>query len=83
MRKARSLSPTLRREITAFGHNQNGDWGPRGQLRDASHRQIAIDGLWALQFGHGAANNGPETTLFFTAGPNDEEDGLFGSITTG
>ena len=23
------------------------------------------------------------TTLFFTAGPNDEEDGLFGSITAG
>jgi hypothetical protein len=44
---------------------------------------IAIDGLWALEFGHGAANNGPVTTLFFTAGPNDEEDGLFGSITAG
>ncbi|TML01771.1 MAG: hypothetical protein E6G41_16185 [Actinobacteria bacterium] len=37
----------------------------------------------SLQFGHGAANNGPVTTLFFTAGPDDEEDGLFGSITAG
>jgi uncharacterized protein (TIGR03118 family) len=70
-------------EITAFGRDENGEWGPRGQLRGADNRRIAIDGLWALEFGHGAANNGPVTTLFFTAGPNDEEDGLFGSITTG
>jgi uncharacterized protein (TIGR03118 family) len=70
-------------EITAFGRDESGEWGPRGQLRDADNRRIAIDGLWALEFGHGAANNGPVTTLFFTAGPNDEEDGLFGSITAG
>jgi hypothetical protein len=41
---------------------------------------IAIDGLWALEFGHGAANNGPTDTLFFTAGPDDESHGLFGTI---
>ena len=70
-------------EITAFGRDEDGDWGPRGQLRGADHRPIAIDGLWALEFGHGAANNGPVNTLFFTAGPNDEQDGLFGSITAG
>ena len=67
----------------AFAQDSDGEWGPRGQLRGTDQRRIAIDGLWALQFGHGAANNGPTTTLFFTAGPNDEEDGLFGSITTG
>ena len=44
---------------------------------------MAVDGLWALEFGHGAPNNGPVNTLFFTAGPNDEQDGLFGSITAG
>ena len=70
-------------EITAFGRDENGDWGPRGQLRGAGHRRIVVDGLWALEFGHGAANNGPVNTLFFTAGPNDEEDGLFGSIMAG
>ena len=41
---------------------------------------LSIDGLWALQFGKGAANNGATDTLFFTAGPNDEADGLFGTI---
>ena len=70
-------------EITAFGRDENGDWGPRGQLRGADHRPLAVDGLWALEFGHGAPNNGPLDTLFFTAGPNDEEDGLFGTITAG
>jgi hypothetical protein len=42
-----------------------------------------IDGLWALEFGHGAASNGPANTLFFTAGPDDEAHGLFGTITAG
>ena len=41
-----------------------------------------IDGLWALEFGN-AGSNGDPNTLFFTAGPNDESDGLFGTITTG
>jgi uncharacterized protein (TIGR03118 family) len=68
--------------INAFTQNANGTWRPAGQLRGADQKPIKIDGLWALQFGHGAlANNGPRNTLFFTAGPNDENDGLFGSIT--
>jgi hypothetical protein len=37
--------------------------------------------LWAIDFGGGAASNsGPSDSLFFTAGPNDEEDGLFGVL---
>ena len=50
-------------------------------IRDAHRLKVSIDGLWSLQFGHGGANNGSTSTLFFTAGPNDETDGLFGSIT--
>jgi uncharacterized protein (TIGR03118 family) len=57
---------------------------PQGELRTVSDGPVFIDGLWALQFGHGnLANNGPTNTLFFTAGPNDEADGLFGTITAG
>jgi hypothetical protein len=40
---------------------------------------IRIDGLWALEFGNGAAA-GPTNSLFFTAGPDDEAHGLFGVI---
>ena len=68
-------------EINAYEEGANGRFEYRGELRDGQSRPISIDGLWALQFGHGAANNGPTSTLFFTAGPNDESDGLFGSIT--
>jgi uncharacterized protein (TIGR03118 family) len=69
-------------EITAFSQNPEGSWQPHGQLR-AGHRVLSIDGLWALEFGHNTANNGPATTLFFTAGPDDESHGLFGTITAG
>jgi uncharacterized protein (TIGR03118 family) len=58
---------------------QTGDF--LGQLRDASNRPITIDGLWGLEFGNDG-NAGPSTTLFFTAGINDEADGLFGSLTS-
>ena len=68
-------------QINAYGELPNGRFEHRGELRTADGKSVAIDGLWALQFGHGAPNNGPANTLFFTAGPNDESDGLFGSIT--
>jgi uncharacterized protein (TIGR03118 family) len=53
-----------------------------GPLTGADGSPLLIDGLWALEFGNGAAA-GPTGTLFFTAGPNDENDGLFGRITAG
>jgi uncharacterized protein (TIGR03118 family) len=57
---------------------------PQGELRTVGGDPVFIDGLWALQFGNGnLANNGPTDTLFFTAGPDDESNGLFGSITAG
>jgi uncharacterized protein (TIGR03118 family) len=66
--------------INAYREMPGGQFAFRGPLRDAEERPITIDGLWALEFGHGAPNNGPTDTLFFTAGPNGENDGLFGSI---
>jgi uncharacterized protein (TIGR03118 family) len=49
------------------------------QLEGAKGKAIAIDGLWTLHFGGGAVSN-PDV-LYFTAGPNQEKDGLFGTIT--
>jgi uncharacterized protein (TIGR03118 family) len=54
-------------------------WVPDGQLRDANGDPVFIDGLWALEFGNGAAA-GPTDSLFFTAGPDGESHGLFGQI---
>jgi uncharacterized protein (TIGR03118 family) len=50
-----------------------------GALRGSDRRPIAIDGLWALEFGNGVI--GTPQTLLFTAGPDDEAHGLFGSLT--
>jgi len=52
---------------------------PRGTLNDSNGNPINIEGLWALMFGNGAAA-GPTNRLFFTAGINGENDGLFGVI---
>jgi uncharacterized protein (TIGR03118 family) len=52
-----------------------------GQLRDSTGKVIAIDGLWSLTFGGGNPNNGRTNQLFFTAGPNNYANGLFGVIT--
>lgn len=61
----------------------NGEFEAVGLLHSAAGKPIQIDGLWALQFGHGTSAtsaNGLTNTLFFTAGPAEEEHGLFGSI---
>jgi uncharacterized protein (TIGR03118 family) len=66
--------------IQAFREQPDGSWDHEGVIRDEHRLKVSIDGLWALQFGHGGANNGSPSTLFYTAGPNDETDGVFGSI---
>jgi hypothetical protein len=43
-----------------------------GRLKGSDHRPIQIDGLWGLAFGNGFANQ-PVNTLFFAAGPGDEQ----------
>jgi uncharacterized protein (TIGR03118 family) len=55
-----------------------GGW--RGRLKTETGAPLTIPGLWGLRFGNGATA-GSTNTLFFTAGPNDEADGLFGSLT--
>jgi uncharacterized protein (TIGR03118 family) len=66
--------------ISVYEERSNGKWAYRGSLRNGAAQPITIDGLWALEFGNGAAA-GPTDSLFFTAGPNDEKAGVYGSIT--
>jgi uncharacterized protein (TIGR03118 family) len=59
-----------------------GSWEPDGHLKLAGHQPVRIDGLWAIAFGGGGtAASGPANSLYFTAGPGDEEHGAFGVIT--
>ena len=66
--------------INAFKMGNNGRFRFDGILRDPQTRPITIDGLWGLAVGNNNAA-GSADTLFFTAGTNDEKNGLFGSIT--
>ena len=51
----------------------------RGLLRGVDNHPIVIDGLWGLAFGNGAGA-GYLGTLYFSAGPDGESHGLFGSL---
>jgi uncharacterized protein (TIGR03118 family) len=56
-----------------------------GQLSDSANNPITITGLWALAFapsGQSFQKQGrkADQPLFFTAGPNDENDGIFGYL---
>jgi uncharacterized protein (TIGR03118 family) len=62
--------------ITAFSNAGK----PHGLLVDAmTHKPLVIDGLWTITLGGG--RNSDSDVLYFTAGPNGETDGLFGTIT--
>jgi uncharacterized protein (TIGR03118 family) len=66
-----------------FGNGQinafDSDGNFRGTLRDGKAMPIVVDGLWTLTLGGG--KNSSSDTLYFTAGPNGEADGLFGTVT--
>ncbi len=62
--------------ISAFDL-QTGEFA--GYLRDPDTKIISIDGIWGLTFGNGVSL-GDADALYFTAGPNNEEDGLFGRL---
>jgi uncharacterized protein (TIGR03118 family) len=49
-----------------------------GQLRGANGKPITIDGLWALL--PGTANTGGVGTMWFSAGPDGEANGLVGQL---
>jgi uncharacterized protein (TIGR03118 family) len=52
-----------------------------GTLDGSNGQPIADPGLWALDFRAGGTGNNTNA-LYFTAGINDETDGLFGEIAT-
>ena len=85
-----ALAPTDFGELGgAFGNFGNGRinaFDPESgkflsKVRDPKGRELLIDGLWTITFGSGNPNLGRADTLYFTAGPNGETDGLFGSLT--
>jgi uncharacterized protein (TIGR03118 family) len=66
-----------------FGNGKINVFNSHGRFIDELDRPngkpLVIDGLWKLTLG-GGRESSPDT-LYFTAGPNDEKDGRFGTIT--
>jgi uncharacterized protein (TIGR03118 family) len=52
----------------------------KGRLHNSQNMPIVIGGLWDIAFGNGG-NAGAANTLYFTAGSDQEQHGLFGNIT--
>jgi uncharacterized protein (TIGR03118 family) len=50
-----------------------------GALSGSDQQPLRIEGLWGLAFGNGLENQSVNT-LFFAAGPEDEQHGLYGRI---
>jgi uncharacterized protein (TIGR03118 family) len=51
-----------------------------GRMKDPTGKDIFVDRVWGLTFGNGVSL-GDANSLYFTAGPNNEFDGLFGKLT--
>jgi len=71
--------------IGNFGDGEINAYDPEdgeflGKVRQPGGNPVVIEGLWTIKFGNGG-NGGATDTLYFTAGPNGEMDGLFGSLT--
>jgi uncharacterized protein (TIGR03118 family) len=71
--------------VGMFGSGQIAAFNPLdgsfiGLMKNPNNSVVSIEGLWAIGFGAGNTNSGPYNTLYFTAGPNDEEDGIFGTL---
>jgi uncharacterized protein (TIGR03118 family) len=65
--------------INAYREESPGQFVHVAKLRGSDNQPLEIDGLWALQVSQGG-NNGTAGQLFFTAGPDEESHGLFGTI---
>jgi uncharacterized protein (TIGR03118 family) len=50
-----------------------------GQPTGMNGKPLNVDGLWALVFGNGS-NGASTNSLYFTAGPNMETEGIFGKF---
>ena len=70
--------------VGQFGSGQIEMFDPQnghhtGTVGDDQGHKLVIDGLWALMAGD--ATSGGDGSILFTAGPNEEVDGLYGVLT--
>lgn len=70
--------------VSNFGDGTIAAYDPKthefmGYMKGKDGKNIVIDKIWGLTFGNGVSL-GDRNALYFAAGPDDEADGLFGSL---
>jgi uncharacterized protein (TIGR03118 family) len=70
--------------VSNFGDGEITAYDPKfgtylGKIRNADGTTFKRHGLWGIAFGNDFFDQ-PKTTLFFTAGPHHEDNGLYGRI---
>jgi len=53
-----------------------------GTIVNSKGKNIVINQLWGIEFGGGSSSNGNTNQLFYTAGPKNNLNGIFGVINT-
>jgi uncharacterized protein (TIGR03118 family) len=51
-----------------------------GTIKTSAGKPIHINQLWGIEFGGGTSSNGQTNQLYYTAGPKNNANGLFGVI---
>ncbi|MGB8541021.1 MAG: TIGR03118 family protein [Candidatus Acidiferrales bacterium] len=51
-----------------------------GTVKDVNDKPVVINQIWGIKFGGGTAADGATNELFFTAGPDNNNAGIFGFI---
>lgn len=51
-----------------------------GTIKTSAGKPIHINQIWGIEFGGGSSSNGQTNQLFYTAGPKNNANGLFGVI---
>ncbi len=77
-----ALSNTLL--VSNFGDGKIAAFSPEKRtyvdmMRNESGKAIVIDKIWGILFGNGESL-GDRNALYYAAGPDDEKDGVFGSL---
>jgi uncharacterized protein (TIGR03118 family) len=51
-----------------------------GTVKNTANKNIVINQIWGIEFGGGTSSNGNTNQLFYTAGPKNNLNGVFGVI---
>jgi uncharacterized protein (TIGR03118 family) len=51
-----------------------------GTMKNSANKNIVVNQIWGIEFGGGTSSNGNTNSLYYTAGPKNNLNGVFGVI---